>query len=403
MEVILDNQQVLLSNILSTKGEGEIYIIDSYSLAKIYHDRPEIRTRVRKEKVIALCNSYYNNLSSFGSNAFAFPKTPAYEGNVGLNYLVGFSMQYFKGGLELSEIAYDIKAKDFKSTGGIKLSDDEAINFIYKVFELTQKLHDAGIILGDVNMGNILLLSSTKLPVLVDIDSAQFGQYKCVALTEEYLDPDVEQQGKNLKGGYTYSTDSDYFALASMLFEFFVGVNPFFLNHDKKGNYGVPENKTEGICYLKALHLNQWQIAGANISSSNPINKKIETRIAELKSKNIKLYEYFVDVLVHRNKISLMQTLDRSDPRHPAFIFYSTSGFNTALDKIIRQRQLAEQRKKMQRSFALPDSGFAKILNLKQKTTLAERIEETKALMADPKELTAFIKNYAPQLEHLIA
>ena len=403
MEVIIDNKQFALSNILSTKGEGEIYIIDSFSLAKIYHDRPEVRTRVRKEKVIALCNSYYNNLSSFGNSAFAFPKTPVYEGSVGLNYLIGFSMQYFLGGLELSEIAYDIKAKDFKRARGIKLNDDEAINFIYKVFELTQKLHNAGIVLGDVNMGNILLIASTKLPVLVDIDSAQFGQYKCVALTEEYLDPDVEQQGKNLRGGYTYSTDSDYFALPSMLFEFFIGVNPFFLNHDKKGNHGVPENKAEGISYLKALHLNQWQIAGANISSSNPINKKIEARIIELKKKYIKLYEYFVDVLVHLNKISLMQTLDRSDPRHPAFIFYSQSGFNTALDKIIRQRQLTEQRKKMQKPFSLPDSGFAKVLNLKQKSTLKKRIEETKTLMEDPKELTSFIKNYAPRLEHLLA
>jgi len=403
MEVILDNKQVSLSNILATKGEGEIYIIDSFSLAKIYHDKPEIRTRVRKEKVIALCNSYYNNLSTFGNSAFAFPKTPAYDGNVGLNNLVGFAMQYFNGGLELSEIEYDIKAKDFKSAGSIKLNDDDAINFIYKVFELTQKLHDAGIILGDVNKGNILLFPSTKLPVLVDIDSSQFGQYKCVAFTDEYLDPDVEQQGKNLKGGYTYSSDSDYFSLAAMLFEFFVGVNPYFLNHDKQGNYGIPENKAEGISYLKALHLNQWQISGASISSSNPINKKIESRILELKKKSIKLYEYFVEVLVHRNKISLMQTLDRSDKRHPAYVFYSTSGFVAALDSIIRKRQLAEQRKKMQRQFTLPDSGFNTVLNLRQKNKQSERIAETKALMADPKELTAFIKNYAPQLEQLIA
>lgn len=397
MEVIALGTKHTLSSPLFSAGEGEIYAINSNNVAKIYW--PDIQTKERKLKVLALCNSYANNLSLFGSESFAFPESPTYESVMVFDHICGFTMKYFVNVEKLDALGFNLKQKKYNDVGGFKFTDHTAVDFSFALFELINKLHTSRIILGDINGANILIDRSRINPIIVDIDSSQFGQFKCIAYTEEYLDPLIEKQGRNLKGGFEYNTESDIFALTCLVYEFFVGVNPFFFNNDK-GN-GPVKNKQEGVAFLSFIQQNASSLNGITLNDTQ-VNRNILDRVNQLKAVSPRMYEYFVSILVNGERNSLMQTLTRDDPRHPAFVFYSQSGFNESLklwkEKMERHKNAAA----ISKGAGLPDSGFSRVI-YKDLPEKIEFIQRQKTIdTADPIELKQFLANYNIKMSDLI-
>lgn len=363
MRFFIGGREHTINAPINSGGEGEIYVIESSHAAKIYH-RNELSNE-RQQKVLALCNSYTNNVAHLGTQYFAFPEQPAYsEKQIKLETVCGFAMQFFPDCPSFGDINYDPSTRQFKCWNSIQFDDENAIQQIYNVFDLLEKLHRSRIVLGDINPGNLLFSSKSNYPIIIDLDASQIGQFPCHANSDEYLDPFVQQQGKNMQDIYTYSTDSDIFAMACVCYEFFVGSNPFFLW--AKPPKGVLYNKQMRIPLLRYIHENTENICGVELLSAK--NDATRKRLEALRKKSPELYDFFFSTFVLDKRINLMQTLDRSNPRHPAYIFYTQSGFDEVLKEILNARGKLQALPSQPATVPteqlgiIPDSGFAKTL-----------------------------------------
>jgi hypothetical protein len=92
-----------------------------------------------------------------------------------------------------------------------------------------RQLHARGIVVGDLNDGNVVLTPSTSQPSfrpwLIDADSMQFGSFPCTVAHERFLDPRL--YGVDLAATGALSRESDFYALAVMLFASLLFVHPF--------------------------------------------------------------------------------------------------------------------------------------------------------------------------------
>ncbi|MBU2546710.1 MAG: serine/threonine-protein kinase [Gammaproteobacteria bacterium] len=137
-------------------------------------------------------------------------------------------MKFFEDCPTLNDIGFDLSMQKFKSSGSVALDDDKAVKLIYNTFNVVDKLHTARIILGDINPSNLLYNPKSNDPIIIDIDSVQIGQFKCLVCSPEYIDPLIQQQGKNI----TYSEENDIFSIACICFQLIIGKNPFWVLTD---------------------------------------------------------------------------------------------------------------------------------------------------------------------------
>lgn len=401
-KVYINKREYKIDSPIDRGGEGEVYNIEKDLLAKIYHNNI-LHIEERRLKVLALCNAHANNFQ--GSAFFAFPIDPAYENlNESFEELCGFSMKYFRNCPTINEICYDLSSNKFRDAKGISpLNDDTSVKFIYNIFDAVEKLHKARIILGDVNPKNILYNSNTNQPVIIDIDSAQFGQFNCLAWSDEYLDPLIQQQGKNCKNCYTYNYESDIFSVSCICYELFVGTNPFYVLTRPAGS--PVSNKQNGISLLRYMHSKENDIDGIQILK-NSINDNHKKRLCVLKEKYENLYNFFVSVFLDNHRINLMQTLDRrKDPRHPAYIFYSQSGFYKILNKIISQRRQTESIQQLVNPslstgrFSIPSAGFSHVID---SSGITQNAHTPLPKQSDPDNLRIFLEQYSSNIIKLI-
>ena len=348
-------------------GEGELYALNSENVAKVYHEK-ERSNAARKQKVLALCNSFQNTAARSGVASVAFPEFPAYELAVSFDTLVGFSMRWFKDCPPIVALGYNLSTHSFNEKGGVRFDDSSALGFVYNVFELVEQLHQARIILGDVNPGNILYNQATRRPVIIDVDSAQIGSFGCPATHELYNDPRLQQRGKNLGGGLTFDAGTDTFALAVVCFEFLVGCRPFQIYVTPLRPKGEVENKLKGISNIKCISLGHTYLGNLGVAYLDcPENQAVERRLAELKSKDSRLYNFFVGIFVKDERDSLLFSLPLTDPRHPGNRFLIESGFKVVIDEeAMKRKQFAAVQTRQgatHRASTLPDSGFRQIIS----------------------------------------
>jgi serine/threonine protein kinase len=354
MDVLMDRRRRTLQQPFASGGEADIYRVDGDLAAKIYH--AHIISSARRLKVLALCNSYANNVQQFGNLSFAFPRVAAYIDREELDLLCGFGMTFFANTSEVTEIGYDLKTCSFIASA--PLNDDTAVEFVYRAFELVSQLHKARIILGDVNPRNVLINWDSRSPLLVDLDSTQVGQFRCTGWSPEYIDPLVQLQGRNAVGGYTYSMEADVFSMACVLCEFLVGAHPYAVR--VRPTLTIEERKLKGASYLHLLSGKGWPSGVVHVDAA--IEQEILARLGQIGTKWPKLLEFFRGTFVDNRRVNLVETLDRSDPRHPAFVFYSSSGFSTVLQKLVQQKHVAADAGGVRSQVKVPDSGFSQVV-----------------------------------------
>ncbi|MCD4760532.1 hypothetical protein K8R42_01405, partial [bacterium] len=149
--------------------EAEIYKLSDEYAVKIYRDNvidktPEQGFNTRM-KLLALCSSFSDNVSHFNRNV-AFPQKLLYKWCKEFDCIFGFSMNYFKECYDMGRMSYDPRISDFKSPASYKFDDNKAVDFIYKLFTIIDLLHSKlGIIIGDVNLTNILCSDHHNSPI----------------------------------------------------------------------------------------------------------------------------------------------------------------------------------------------------------------------------------------------
>ena len=107
-----------------------------------------------------------------------------------------------------------------------------------------KKLHEIGVILGDINPLNILVESDTSV-YFVDTDSYQIGSYPCVVGMVNFTAP--EAHGKDYKS-YLRTMEMERFAVATLLFMILLPGKPPFSHlgggdpgeNIKVGNFSYP-------------------------------------------------------------------------------------------------------------------------------------------------------------------
>ena len=315
-------------------GEAEVFKIPGSCLlnpsgdeplVKIY-DRQKIndeKLTARQDKGMLLVNKYslfsndFDTQRNFNASLFAFPQRNAMDYDA--KTYAGFSMHDLGRWSTLEDFMY----QDGKITNVMTdyvMSDDEAVELFYNITYGIYSLHNRQIILGDLNDKNILYNTDKKLPLFLDIDSAQVESFTCDAFTPEFLDPLVTRKrldGAEDKGEGTYefSKSSDIFALAVNFYKVMIGFHPAeFRGKNKPGDVGTLTRKK--MFLLKLRHDKKFlQQTGIELLDNN----EHEQRLMQVQKKYPALYQHFVDVFVNDQRNYFTESLSDSDYRNPDY------------------------------------------------------------------------------------
>ncbi|PIT04466.1 hypothetical protein TSA1_29690 [Bradyrhizobium nitroreducens] len=392
MQVLVNAQLYDLDTPFAYGGEGEIYDLTKQSVAKLYYDH--LIDDERKQKVLALCNSHANFRKRHNDRMIAFPEAPAYHGTVSFDSVVGFSMCRYTFP-KLDKLGFDISAGRFSEDSGLRFDDRTAIRFVYDTFGLVDQLHQSRIVLGDVNPGNIMCDPSTGKPVIIDVDAAQIGGFPCRATHDNYNDPQLLSRGKGRGGALPVDFGTDIFALAVVCFEFLVGRRPHWLRVtppklDK-------QNKAVGISSIRCIAIGRDHLSSHGVRYFPcPENESVERRVAQLKSLDKRLYDFFEGVFVRDDRENILFTLPISDVKHPANHFFETSGMAAVIRREKERRQVRDDVLARQGQRAVPDSGFKDLIAslVPSPSTPSSPKRTTRQQCPDPAEFGNFLKQF---------
>jgi len=211
-----------LANRIGGGGEGEVYAVqgDSGLVLKVYKETPDAE---KAEKLRHMTTLVTDELQRFA----AWPIDVVRDNN---GRLCGFTMRRLQGYVPLHMLFTPMDRK--------KLFPDKGYNFLVHVARnlavAFHKIHQAGIVVGDVNEAN-LLVSGTGMVALIDCDSFQVKNgsrhHFCEVGMLRYTPPELLSRGSFQHAVRTTNTDA--FSLATLIFQLlflgrapFTGVNP---------------------------------------------------------------------------------------------------------------------------------------------------------------------------------
>jgi hypothetical protein len=156
--------------------------------------------------------------------------------------VVGFTMRLLEGGIELHRFA---QRRWREGT----VSNVVVLRLFRELGDTIATLHARGIVVGDLNDGNVVVTAPSPpsatvwTPWLIDADSMQFGTYRCLVAHERFLDPRL--YGIDLAQQLALDRESDWYALAVLLFGSLLYVHPFGGSHP---TFGTLVRRAEARC-----------------------------------------------------------------------------------------------------------------------------------------------------------
>ena len=134
--------------------------------------------------------------------------------------IVGYVMRRLDGAIDAHRLA---QRKWRESV----IRNDEVLRIWGEVTQSVTQLHARGIVVGDLNDGNVVLTRTSPgfSPWLIDADSMQIPGHPCVVAHERFLDPRL--YGVDLTKNAALSKESDWYALAVLLFSSLLYVHPY--------------------------------------------------------------------------------------------------------------------------------------------------------------------------------
>jgi hypothetical protein len=163
----------------------------------------------------------------------------------GSGAVVGFSMRMLDGAVDLHRFGQ-------RRWREARVSNAETLRLFRDLAETVEEVHRRGVVVGDLNDGNVVVTpppSSSSpgaarwAPWMIDADSMQFGAHRCVVAHERFLDPRL--YGVDLGRDAALSRETDWYALAVLLFGALLYVHPFGGAHP---SYPTMLRRAEGRC-----------------------------------------------------------------------------------------------------------------------------------------------------------
>ncbi|MGB1286976.1 MAG: hypothetical protein ACPG7F_10615 [Aggregatilineales bacterium] len=150
--------------------------------------------------------------------------------------VIGFTMNLLDAGFtEIRELA----KKKYRAQTGLTTRD--IAQLFMSAGATLQQIHQAGMIVGDLNDLNIMFRDDTVR--YIDTDSFQFSTYPCMVGTEAFIDPDL--YGKNLATRPFFKTSHDWYSFMVLLFKSLLMTHPYGGVH--KRIKLLPQRAMQGI------------------------------------------------------------------------------------------------------------------------------------------------------------
>ena len=211
------NEQYNTGREIGRGGEGTVYEVQNVNdiVLKKYNE-PLTVQQVNKLRHMVALRSY--EIEAYA----AWPTGLVLDDN---DRVCGFVMKKLSGFVPLHMIFSPMDRK--------KMFPDKGYNFLVHVARnlatAFHKLHEAGLVVGDVNEGNILI-NAAGLVSFIDCDSFQVKgeaeHYFCEVGVPRYTPPELLKAGSFVQVVRTVNTDS--FSLAVLIFQLlFLGRHPF--------------------------------------------------------------------------------------------------------------------------------------------------------------------------------
>ena len=218
---------ILLTEIIADGGEGIVYKTDKSEdvVAKIYYNKKLTSHKQSKiEKMIA---------AGLSIDGVCFPTALLYNSK---RAFVGYLMQKAEG-VKLGTSVFRGEKGMTRFFGSWTRAD--LVSLAITILSTIKKIHDLGIIVGDINGLNILVKSPSKV-YFVDTDSFQINEYPCPVGTLDFTAPEI--QGKDFKF-FLRSIGNENFAIAVLLFKLLMfGESPYA----QQGGAGIAHNINTG-------------------------------------------------------------------------------------------------------------------------------------------------------------
>ena len=188
-----------LGSKLASGGEGTIYDLGDGTVAKLYHaNKLTVGRRDKLEKMVA---------TDLDCPGVCWPQELLYDLD---GCFVGYRMQKARG-LELQRCLFTRPALEKHFPAWKKI---DTVRLCVTILEKICALHSRGIILGDINPLNILVVSPEEV-WFVDCDSYQIGGYPCPVGTVRFTAPEIQKKDFST---FLRTPGNEAFAVATLLF-----------------------------------------------------------------------------------------------------------------------------------------------------------------------------------------
>lgn len=226
-----------LGTLLGKGGEGEVYaLVRRQDVAiKLYHDEVLLAHRDRLQAKIEAQIQLYPTLKHL---PLAWPRLSVFDAQ---QRWIGYGMSRAQG-VPIRSLAHPaLQKKNFPL-----LQRTHICNYLIQLLKVIHELHQHGVVLGDINLGNMLLDPADTTGLwLIDCDSMQITdtkgkRYPCLVGTPEFSAP--EHQDKPF-AQVVRTPYSDAYSLTILIFQcFMLGRHPF----DQIGGEGPVQNMRSG-------------------------------------------------------------------------------------------------------------------------------------------------------------
>lgn len=228
------NEEIVIGTLLEEGAEGKIYESSKEGFVlKIYNE--DHRTVAKEKKLLEMVK--LENKSS----SICWPSDiVTYNG-----CFVGFLMERVEGKSLLSLVMNPTRIN--KRYPGFDRKNQ--VEMILKIINAFKYLHSKNILVGDVSLKNIRFNPQTFDIKIVDIDSAQIGEFPCVVTTDGYDSPEAIRlsQGISVLSFYNenYRTmDMERYSLSVLIYRFLMnGYKPYDYRDFGRFDYDNDDNE----------------------------------------------------------------------------------------------------------------------------------------------------------------
>ena len=197
--VFADQSEITLTSEISRGGEGIIYSTNTEYVAKIYKNGLLTEQKIKKIELLLAKKLKFDGI--------CFPCKALYNQ---YHEFVGYLMPRASGKeLQRSLFIKPLFLQNFPNWQKIDL-----VNLCITILLKIRYLHQHGIIMGDINPMNILVVSPEEV-YFVDTDSYQVKNFPCPVGTVNYTAPEI--QGKDYRT-FLRTFGNEHFAVATLLF-----------------------------------------------------------------------------------------------------------------------------------------------------------------------------------------